>query len=93
MISRIRNKWFKINFVLRHRWEGGGYTNYEARQMQSAFSLGVWVKTYEAVGSKKGSVKEVFSRSNHVRVYMIGLDLIVCKVWMDISRPTFGGNK
>jgi len=90
MISRIRNKWFQINFVLRHRWEDGGYTNYEALQMQSKFSLGIWVKTYEAVGKKKGSVKEVFNKSNHVRVYLIGLDLIVCKVWMDISKPTFG---
>jgi len=90
MISKIRTKLINITFVLRHRWEGGGMTNYEAYQMRNTFNLGVWVKTYEAVGKRKGTPKEVFNKDNHVRVYMIGLDLIVCKVWMDISRPTFG---
>ena len=90
MISKIRNKWFHINFVLRHRWEEGGMENFEKFQMRNTFNLGIWVKTYKAVGKKKGSIKEVFSEDNHVRAYMIGLNLIVCKVWMDISRPTFG---
>ncbi len=90
MISKIRNKWFYINFVLRHRWEEGGMENFEKFQMRNTFNLGIWVKTYEAVGKKKGSIKEVFSKDNHVRAYMIGLNLIVCKVWIDISRPTFG---
>ena len=99
MISKIRNKWFTANFVLRHRWEDGDYTEfklnmkeaaYELRQLKNTFKLGMWVKTYEAVGKRKGTPKEVFNKNNHVRVYMIGLDLIVCSVWMDFSRPTFG---
>jgi uncharacterized membrane protein len=90
MISKIRNKWFTANFVLRHRWEDGDYTDYELRQLKSTFKLGIWVKTYQAVGKRKGTSKEVFNKDNHVRVYMIGLDLIVCSVWMDFSRPTFG---
>jgi hypothetical protein len=90
MISKIRNKWFTANFVLRHRWEDGDYTDYEARQMKSTFKLGMWVKTYQAIGKKGGTPKEVFNKDNQVRVYMIGLELIVCKVWMNISRPTFG---
>jgi hypothetical protein len=90
MISKIRNKWFTANFVLRHRWEDGDYTDYELRQLKSTLKLGMWVKTYQAVGKKTGTPKEVFSKDNHVRVYMIGLDLIVCSVWMNISRPTFG---
>jgi len=85
MISKIRNKWFTANFVLRHRWD-----DYELRQLKSTLKLGMWVKTYEAVGKRKGTPKEVFNKDNHVRVYMIGLDLIVCSVWMDISKPTFG---
>ena len=32
---------------------------------------GMWVKTYEAVGKRKGTPKEVFNKDNHVRVYMI----------------------
>ena len=90
MISKIRNKWFTANFVLRHRWEDGDYTDYEIRQLKSTLKLGMWVKTYEAVGKRKGTPKEVFNKDNHARVYMIGIDLIVCSVWMDISKPTFG---
>ena len=88
MTGRLRNKWFKVNFVLRHRWEEGGFTNYEVHQMKSNFKLGVWLKTYKAVGKAKGPIKIVFSKDNHVRGYMIGIDLIVCKMWMDISGPT-----
>jgi hypothetical protein len=88
MIGRLRNKWFKVNFVLRHRWEEGGFSNYEAYRMKSNFKLGVWLKTYKAVGKAKGPIKVIFSKDNHVRGYMIGIDLIVCKMWMDISGPT-----
>jgi len=48
MISKIRNKWFTVNFVLRHRWEEGDYTDYELRQLKSTLKLGMWAKTYEA---------------------------------------------
>jgi hypothetical protein len=88
MIGKVRTKWCKINFVFRHRWEKGGFTNYEAHQMKSNYNFGVWLKTYEAVGKAKGPIKAVFSKKNHVRGYMIGIDLIVCKAWMDISGPT-----
>ena len=55
MISKIRNKWFTANFVLRHRWEDGDYTDYELRQLKSTLKLGMWVKTYEAIGKRKGT--------------------------------------
>jgi hypothetical protein len=87
MIGKIRTKWCKINFVFRHRWEKGGFANYEAHQMKSNFKLGVWLKTYKAVGKAKGPIKVVFGKDNLVRGYMIGIDLIVCKGWIDISGP------
>jgi len=91
MIKKFKTRWGKINFVLRHIWEKGDWVeNYEKYQMRKEIRLGVWVRTYIAVGNKKGPVKVVFSKNNHVRGYMIGLDLIVCKMWVDISGPTFG---
>ena len=34
-------------------------------------------------------IRKTFNKSNHVNCYMIGLNLIVCKVWVDFSfRPT-----
>jgi len=90
MIGRIRTKWFKANFVLRHRWEkdSDSILNYEAHRMKTNFNLGIWLRTYRAVGKAKGPISFIFSSKNHVRGYMLGLDLIVCKVWIDISGPT-----
>jgi hypothetical protein len=88
MIGKLRTKWFKVNFVLRHRWEKGGFENFEAYRMKKEFKLGLWLKTYKAVGKAKGPLKFIFSDENLVRGYMIGIDLIVCKMWMDVSGPT-----
>ncbi len=90
MIGRIRTKWFKANFVLRHRWEkdSDSISNYEAYKMKTNYQLGIWLKTYQAVGKAKGPIKVVFSKNNHVRGYMLGVNLIVCKGWIDISGPT-----
>ena len=93
MIGRIRTKRLKINFVLRHRWEKGGFENYEAFRMRKEFKLGLWLKTYKAVGNvpgkyPRGLLKHIFSDKNLVKGYMIGLDLIVCRMWMDISGRT-----
>jgi hypothetical protein len=88
MIGRIRTKWFRMTFVLRHRWERNkGMDNYTVWKLRKEYELGIWVKPYLAVGKPTGSlaVRKVFSKDNHVRGYMIGLDLIVCKTWIDIS--------
>ena len=74
--------------MLRHRWESGGLSNYETFRMKSNYELGIWLKTYKAVGKAKGPIKFIFSDKNLVRGYMLGLNLIVCKMWMDISGPT-----
>ena len=100
-IKRIKLKGFRASFVLRHRWEkGDGIDNYTATQMRTDWQLGIWVKRYQAVGRvrlpknvwvRDEVVKETFSKSNLVNNYMIGLNLIVCKVWVDFTfKPTFG---
>jgi hypothetical protein len=83
---------FKANWVFRHRWEKGSNSalrNYTANQIRKTLKLSIWAKRYEAVGAGKG--KALFAKENHVNCYMIGLDLIVCNVWVDFSfRPTLG---
>lgn len=88
MIKKFKNNWFKIRLVFRHRWEKGGIDNYTAFKMKSNFELGLWLKTYKAVGDVKGTLKFIFSDENSVRGYMFGINLIVCKLWVDISGPT-----
>lgn len=97
MIKRIKTKRFKANFVLRHRWEDGDMiTNYTAARMKNEWELGIWAKRYEAVGpvrrgkSKQDTIKNTFNNKNHVKCYMIGINLIICKMWVDFSfKPTF----
>jgi hypothetical protein len=83
---------FKALWVLRHRWEKGSKSilrNSTANGIRKTLRLSIWAKRYEAVGRGKG--KAVFDTENLVNCYMIGLDLIVCKVWVDFSfRPTLG---
>jgi hypothetical protein len=83
---------FKANWVFRHRWEKGSKSilrNSTANGIRKTLKLSIWDKRYEAVGRGKG--KAVFDTENLVNCYMIGLDLIVCKVWVDFSfRPTLG---
>jgi hypothetical protein len=87
MILNFRTKWFKLRFVFRHRWEKK-LEHYESFRMRNNYELGLWLKTYKAVGNAKGTLKFIFSDDNHVRGYMLGLNLIVCKMWVDISGPT-----
>ena len=54
-------------------------------------------KKYEAVGSvrrgkdRKETVKNTFSGKNLVNCYIIGLNLLVCKAWINFSfSKTFG---
>ena len=83
---------FKALWVLRHRWEKGSKSilrNSTANGIRKTLRLSIWAKRYEAVGRGKG--KSIFDTGNLVNCYMIGLDLIVCKVWVDFSfRPTLG---
>jgi hypothetical protein len=98
MIKRIKTKRFKANFVLRHRWEKGDtLSNYTASRMKNEWELGIWAKQYDVVGpvrkgkSSQDTIKKTFTAKNHVKCYMFGINLIVCKMWVDFSfKPTFG---
>jgi hypothetical protein len=103
MIKRTKIGSLRASFVLRHRWEkGDGIDNYTAVQMRNEWNLGIWAKKYEALGqvrlpknqwSRDKAIKETFSDKNLVNNYMIGLNLIVCKVWVTFTfKPTFGIN-
>lgn len=85
MTSKLRTKWFKLSLVFRHRW---GEYSYESFKMKRNYELGVWLKTYKAVGNTKCTLKFIFSDKNSVKGYIFGVNLIFCKIWIDISGPT-----
>jgi hypothetical protein len=100
MLARTKIGSFRATWVLRHRWELNSdsmISNYEANNIKTNWQLGVWVKKYQVVGRvRRGSdrdttIKKTFNSSNHVNCYMIGLNLIVAKVWVEFKfNPTFG---
>lgn len=102
MVGRTKIGKFRATWVLRHRWEKGAKDgilgdNYEAHKIRTELQLGIWAKKSRVVGLvKRGSnrdktIKKTFGADNLVNNYMIGLNLIVCKVWVDFTfKPTFG---
>ena len=102
MIVKTKLGPFRANWVLRHRWEPGAKDgvlsdNYEGYKLRTTFRLGIWAKRSKVVGASKRNkdgkmvVSETFSTNNTVNKYMVGLELIVCRVWVDFTfRPTLG---
>ena len=102
MIRKIKIGCFRSTWVLRHRWELGARdgvlgANYEGHKLRTTLRLGIWAKRDKVVGASKRNkdgkmvVSETFSTHNTVNNWMIGLDLIVCRVWVDFTfRETLG---
>lgn len=90
MVKKIKIGRFRSTLVLRHRWESDqSISNYEIWRMRKEYKLGAWFKINKTVGTvKRGqdsqeTAKKTFVSDNLVNTYMIGLDLIVCKMWVD----------
>lgn len=102
MIRKTKIGAFRATWVLRHRWEPGAKDgvlsdNYEAHKLRTTLRLGIWAKRSKVVGAaKRGKdrkmvASETFNKNNMVYSYMIGLELIVCRVWVDFTlKPTLG---
>ena len=102
MVKRIKIGPFRSTWVLRHRWEPGAKngvlsSNYEGHKIITTLRLGIWAKRSKVVGAAKRSkdgkmvASKTFSANNMIHNYMIGLELIVCRVWVDFTfRPTLG---
>jgi hypothetical protein len=82
-------KHFKINklnltFVFRHRFEKPDETIGKFR-LHSEFrkwELGIWFKANKAVGSKDFKRPDKW-KHNMVNTYMLGVNLLLCKAWVD----------
>lgn len=98
VIKKIKIGPLRLTWVLRHIWEKDkDITNYTVWSMRKRPELGIWFNSESAVGSvKKGkdkneTVNKTFNKSNHVKIYTIGLKLFVCHTWVTIQlKPTLG---
>lgn len=82
-ILRLKLGSLKIKFVFRHRFEK--YRTLSDRSEWRNWELGVWFRKSRLVGTmKKG--KGAFGSDNLVPEYMLGLNLLVIKLWVTVSR-------
>lgn len=86
MIKKIKIRNTKFTFVFRHRWEKSddALVDYTVQEMRRNFQLGLFLRIYEALGKFKGKGSNPSSEKNCVRGYIIGVNLIVCKFWVNI---------
>jgi hypothetical protein len=83
VIGRLKIKKLNVVFVFRHRWEST-----EDPFMFKCWELGFWFKPSRMLGVKG------FTKPKHhlVNMYMLGINLLVCKAWVewDINGLHFG---
>jgi hypothetical protein len=80
-IGKLKIGKLNVIFVFRHRWEKGGdpYKDFKTATMFREWELGLWFKKNKMIGIK-GFTKP---NTHLVNTYMLGINLLVCKAWVD----------
>jgi hypothetical protein len=77
----------EFTFVFRHRFEKA---ETQAEQFELDFEwrcweLGLWYKRYQVI-SKKYILHPTKQKNNMTYMYMVGINLLICKAWIAICR-------
>ncbi len=85
MIKKITIFGWELKIVFRHKWEKvDSIDKYE----WNTWSLGLWYKMYKTIHKPIHSAAILGQRAKLVNQYMIGINLLVCKLWFTICyRP------
>ena len=84
MIRKFKIGDLSITFVFRHRWEKVKHS-FQYHGMWPKYELGAWYRKSKCVG--KQNFSDVTKWGDNLRnSHMIGLELIACRMWVDISR-------
>lgn len=78
MIAKLKIGRLNLIAVFNHQWEDGGLMR---RIDFKPKRLGIWWRRELAVGVRKRG-RAMFDRDNLVPSYQLGLELIVCRVWL-----------
>ena len=75
-----------ITFVFRHKWDDKTTFN----TLFNQYRIGFWFKKNKIVGKKMINNPNEWGK-NLVNSYMIGIDIIICKLWIefDINGMSF----
>lgn len=84
MIKRLNIKTLKITFVLRYRWEKKK-SIYTEMTIWREWELGMWFKKQKIVSCKDYKHPTRWN-SNLVNSYMIGINLLWIKLWVEFNN-------
>ena len=82
-VLRVQLGHLALTFVFRHKWDRPGSMWTQEFEYRTK-TLGVFFKSSRAVGTYKVG-RDMFSPGNLGRSWMLGLNLIVAKCWVDVS--------
>lgn len=82
-MGKIKIGKIRITFVFRHKWDAKNKIRHSSEF--NYYRIGLWYKKSKIVGNID------FNRPKNwgnklVNDYMIGIDLIICKMWVSFSR-------
>lgn len=86
MVRSLQISKLHVRFVFRHKWDeesrSGVYST-----MFRGYEIGIWYRRNKIVGRKNFKDPKKWG-NNLVYSYMMGVDLIICKTWIEFD---FGG--
>ncbi len=85
MVKRLKIGKIKFTFVFRHKWDDKNRTTYNSEF--GDYRIGIWFRKSRIVGSKNFNKPKEWG-NNLVNDYMIGINLIICKMWVSFN---YGG--
>ena len=89
MVKKFNISGYNIKFVFRHRFEKPSENSlFDDMYMWKEKRLGLWYKTFEIVSKPKNKPAILGKNGTTSTSYLFGVDLIICKFWIDICyRP------
>lgn len=85
MFKHLKMKRINIQFVFRHKFEKETEDNLIDKVLWREYRLGLWFKRDKMVGEKDFKNPAKWN-INLVNSYMFGVDLIWCKMWVEVNR-------
>jgi len=91
MIKKFNIFGYRIDLVFRHRFEKPKEErrSFENYYMWKEKRLGLWYKTFETVSKPKNGPAKIGQGGTTSTSYLFGVDLIICKFWIDICYRPF----
>lgn len=82
MITKLKIGDFNLIFVFRHKWDNMSKNRFNSEFR--TYHLGFFFRKATIVGNKNFDIPNEWNK-NLVNDYMIGINLLVCKMWINFN--------